>query len=64
MYTYPNLTTFSLRTNYSPLFWRGVGGEAFSPLFWRGVGGVRLLLLHPFRHLKPAFILLVELLLY
>ena len=24
-----NLTTFSLRTNYSPLFWRGVGGEAF-----------------------------------
>ena len=39
MYTYPNLTTFSLRTNYSPLFWRGVGGEAFSPLFGRGVGG-------------------------
>ena len=39
MYTYPNLTTFSLRTNYSPLFWRGVGGEAFSPLFGSGVGG-------------------------
>ena len=32
MYIYiskSNLTTFSLRTNYSPLFGRGVGGEAF-----------------------------------
>ena len=28
----------AFESNYSPLFWRGVGGEAFS-LFWRGVGG-------------------------
>ena len=30
--------TKEAKSNHSPLFWRGVGGEALS-LFWRGVGG-------------------------
>ena len=28
----------AFKSNHSPLFWRGAGGEALS-LFWRGVGG-------------------------
>ena len=37
-YTIRVLPLSAFKSNHSPLFWRGVGGEALS-LFWRGAGG-------------------------
>ena len=37
-YTIRVLPLSAFKSNPSPLFWRGAGGEALS-LFWRGVGG-------------------------
>jgi hypothetical protein len=45
----------------SPLYWRGVGGEARSPLYWRGAGGEALSpQIIPEAHLLQSFSFLVQ----
>ena len=53
--TYFKQVSKSFKSNHSPLFWRGAGGEAFS-LFWRGVGGeaVCFILVYVYHRKQPS----------